>query len=63
MKYKFVELTTVEGDLTKMITDSLDEDKENGWNLDDVKYSTSFDTSFNKTRSCALVIMSKGDEE
>ena len=63
MKYKFVELTTVEGDLTKMITDSLDEDKENGWNLDDVKYSTSFDTSFNKIRSCALVIMSKGDEE
>ena len=59
MKYKFVELTTVEGDLCVMITDSLNEDRKDGWNLEDVKYSTTFDSAFNKTRSCAMIIMYK----
>ena len=45
-----------------MITDALNSNLNDGWKLDDIKYSTSFDNSFNKTRSCALIVMSKGDE-
>ena len=61
-KWRLVEVTTCEGDLTKMITDSIDEDKKNGWSLNDIKYSTTFDPTFAKVRSCALIIMERGDE-
>ena len=60
--YKVIEATTVDGDLTLMITDALNTNLGEGWKLDDIKYSTSFDTAYNKVRSCALIVMSKGDE-
>ena len=63
MKYKFIEITCVNGEnnFSQMIADAVAKGQNEGYLLEDVKYSPVFDTEFNKVRSCALIKMYKSE--
>ena len=57
------EITTVEENLGSLIGPAIQEGNEQGFELVDIKYSTSYDHVWERVRSCALIVMSKeGDE-
>lgn len=61
--FRIEEITTVEENLGALIGPAIKKGNEEGYELDDIKYSTSYDEAWRRVRSCALIVMSKeGDE-
>ena len=57
------EITTVCENLGELIGKAIGEGNEQGFELHDIKYSTSYDEVWKRVRSCALILMVKeGDE-
>jgi len=57
------EITTVEENLGALIGPAIQEGNEKGYELVDIKYSTSYDHGWRRVRSCALILMSKEEKE
>ena len=56
------EITTVCEDLGSLIGPAIKKGNDEGYELQDIKYSTSYDEVWRRVRSCALIIMSKEKE-
>lgn len=64
--FRIEEITTVEENLGALVGPAIAKGNKEGYELDDIRYSTSYDHEWKRVRSCALIIMSKenkGDEE
>lgn len=64
--FRIEEITTVEENLGSLIGPAIKNGNDEGYELSDIKYSTSYDEAWRRVRSCALIIMTKekeGDEE
>ena len=57
--WRTTEITTVNEDLGSLIGPAIAQGNEDGFELHDIKYSTSYDDVWKRVRSCALIIMSK----
>ena len=64
--FRTEEITTVCENLGALIGPAIAKGNKDGYELVDIKYSTSYDHEWKRVRSCALILMSKeenkGDE-
>jgi len=62
--WRTTEITTVEENLGALIGPVIAQGNQDGFELVDIKYSTSYDHEWRRVRTCALILMNKeGDVE